>query len=132
MPGIELKDDKIKTVYYVLARHLRLIPPEELAPISPHVPLSDKRIEVLLDHQAIIAYERDRPVFMSRAATGARFSSGNYETEPGRYLINRKRPSRHMAAGDRAAPNSYDLPGVPWVCYFTEDGISFHGTLLAQ
>ena len=124
----ELKDDKIKTVYYVLARHLRLVPPEELAPISPHVPLSDKRIEVLLDHQAIIAYERDRPVFMSRAATGARFSSGNYETEPGRYLINRKRPSRHMAAGDRAAPNSYDLPGVPWVCYFTEDGISFHGT----
>jgi lipoprotein-anchoring transpeptidase ErfK/SrfK len=33
-----------------------------------------------------------------------------------------------MAAGDRAAPNSYDLPGVPWICYFTEDGISFHGT----
>ena len=33
-----------------------------------------------------------------------------------------------MAAGDRAAPNSYDLPGVPWVSYFTESGISFHGT----
>jgi lipoprotein-anchoring transpeptidase ErfK/SrfK len=33
-----------------------------------------------------------------------------------------------MAAGDRAAPNSYDLPGVPWICYFTEDGISLHGT----
>ena len=94
----------------------------QLAPISPDVPLSAKRIEVLLHHQLMIAYERDGPVFMSRAATGARFSSGNYETEPGRYLINRKRPSRHMAAGDRAAPNSYDLPGVPWVCYFTEEG----------
>ena len=33
-----------------------------------------------------------------------------------------------MAAGDRAAANSYDLPGIPWVCYITEDGVAFHGT----
>jgi lipoprotein-anchoring transpeptidase ErfK/SrfK len=124
----KLLDDKIKSDYYVQAQHVRLIPAQELAPISPDVPLAGKRIEVHLGHQAVIAYEWDRPVFMSRAATGARFSNANYQTEPGRYLINRKRPSRHMAAGDRAAPNSYDLPGVPWVCYFTEDGISFHGT----
>ena len=23
--------------------------------------------------------------------------------------------------------NEYDLPGVPWVSYFTEPGIAFHG-----
>jgi lipoprotein-anchoring transpeptidase ErfK/SrfK len=33
-----------------------------------------------------------------------------------------------MAAGDPAAANSYDLPGIPWVSYLTEKGISFHGT----
>lgn len=33
-----------------------------------------------------------------------------------------------MAAGDRAAANSFDLPGIPWVSYFTEDGVAFHGT----
>ena len=38
-----------------------------------------------------------------------------------------KRPSRHMAAGNLAA-NGYDLPGVPWVIYFTEEGIAIHGT----
>jgi lipoprotein-anchoring transpeptidase ErfK/SrfK len=123
-----LLDDKLKSVYYVLAKHIRLIPPEELTPLSPEVPVEQKRLEVHLDRQIMIAYEHNRPVYMARAATGARFSSGNYSTEPGRYIINRKRPSRHMAAGDRAAPNSYDLPGVPWICYFTEDGISFHGT----
>ena len=124
----ELTDDKLKINYFASARHLRLVPDEELRPISPEIPPEQKRIEVHLSHQLIIAYEYDRPVFMARAATGARFSSGNYSTEPGRYMTNRKRPSHHMAAGDRAAPNSYDLPGVPWICYFTEDGISLHGT----
>lgn len=123
-----LLDDKLKSSYYVLATHIHLISPQELTPLSPEVPAEKKRIEVRLDRQAVVAYEDNRPVFMARAATGARFASGNYSTEPGRYIINRKRPSRHMAAGDRAAPNSYDLPGVPWICYFTEDGISFHGT----
>lgn len=123
-----LFDDKLKTTYYAQSGHLRMIPDQELQPLSPSIPPDQKRIEVHLGNQAIIAYEYDHPVFMARTATGARFSTGNYETEPGRYFTNRKRPSRHMAAGDRAAPNSYDLPGVPWICYFTEDGISLHGT----
>jgi hypothetical protein len=25
-------------------------------------------------------------------------------------------------------PEAYELPGVPWVCFFTKDGIAFHGT----
>ena len=32
-----------------------------------------------------------------------------------------------MAAGNLAA-NGFDLPGVPWVSYFTERGVAFHGT----
>ena len=32
-----------------------------------------------------------------------------------------------MAAGN-LANSGYDLPGVPWVLYITESGISFHGT----
>ncbi len=121
-------DDRWKTVLYVQARHVRLVPDEELSLLSPGIPASQKRIEVHLNHQAVIAYEEDRPVFMTRAATGARFASGNYSTDPGKYIINRKSPSRHMAAGDRASADGFDLPGVPWVSFFTEDGISFHGT----
>jgi len=32
-----------------------------------------------------------------------------------------------MARGNLAA-NGYDLPGVPWNSYITEEGIAFHGT----
>lgn len=121
-------DDKYKVDYFVKAKHLRLIPPEDLSQLSPEVPAEEKRLEVLLTQQAVIAYEANKPVFMTRAATGARFIDGDYRTEPGMYMTNRKRPTGHMAAGDPVAPTSYDLPGVPWICFLTESGISFHGT----
>jgi len=123
-----IKDDKWDIEYYVDATHLHLIQPDEISPLSISVPENEKRIEIILKEQAVIAYEYDQPVFLARTATGARFIDGDYRTAPGNYITNRKRPSRHMAAGDLAAANSYDLPGIPWVCYLTEKGISFHGT----
>jgi lipoprotein-anchoring transpeptidase ErfK/SrfK len=126
-PWYHLLNDKWEVSYYVPASHLRIIPYDELAPLSPDLPLSAKRIEVLTADQAVVAYEWDQPVFMTRTATGARFSNGNYATPPGIHITNHKRPSRHMARGNLAY-NGYDLPGVPWVTYITESGISFHGT----
>jgi lipoprotein-anchoring transpeptidase ErfK/SrfK len=122
-----LYDDKFRSYYHVPARHLRLIPEAELAPISAEVPAYQKMLEVRLSQQLVVAYERGKIVFASRASTGARFSNGTYRTPLGRYITNYKRPSRHMAAGDIAS-NGYDLPGVPWVCYITKSGIAFHGT----
>jgi lipoprotein-anchoring transpeptidase ErfK/SrfK len=75
----------------------------------------------------MIAYEFDEPVFMARVASGALFSNGDYTTPLGRHTTFHKRSSRHMARGNLAA-NGYDLPGVPWNSYITEDGIAFHGT----
>jgi len=126
-PWYEIAEDKWKLDYYLPAAHLRLIPAEELAPISSKIPSAAKRLEVHTNDQVVVAYEWDRPVFMTRAATGARFSNGNFATPPGRHITAHKRPSRHMAAGNLAA-NGYDLPGVPWISYITESGISFHGT----
>lgn len=126
-PWYHIRDDKWDIRYYAPAAHFRLIPPDELNPISPNVPASAKRIEVRTPDQAVIAYEWDRPMFVTRAATGAKFSNGNFATPKGKFITNHKRPSRHMAAGNLAY-NGYDLPGVPWVIYITESGISFHGT----
>jgi hypothetical protein len=123
----QVLDDKWELSYYVQAPHLRIIPAEELAPISPHIPSILKYLEVRLADQLIVAYEGYIPVFMARIASGARFSDGNFSTPHGSYLTFHKRPSRHMAAGNLAA-NGYDLPGVPWICYFTESGIALHGT----
>ena len=120
-------DDKWHKMYYARGEHLRLIADEELAPFSPDVPATQKRIQVWLDQQLVIAYENDQPVFATRAATGAMFSSGTYTTPAGHFMTYHKRPTRHMANGDITA-SGFDLAGVPWVMYFTESGLSLHGT----
>jgi lipoprotein-anchoring transpeptidase ErfK/SrfK len=126
-PWYGVRDDKWEYMFYVPATHLRLIPADELAPLSPDIPSSEKRIEVHIPEQVMIAYEYNQPVFMARIASGAIFSNGDYSTPVGRHETCHKRASRHMARGNLAA-NGYDLPGVPWNSYITEDGIAFHGT----
>jgi hypothetical protein len=126
-PWYHVLEDKWDHEYYAPASHLRIVPKEELTPLSPDVPPVAKRIEVRTQDQTVIAYEFDQPVFMTRAATGGHFSNGNFATPAGRHITFHKRPSRHMAAGNLAY-NGYDLPGVPWIVYFTESGVSFHGT----
>jgi lipoprotein-anchoring transpeptidase ErfK/SrfK len=122
-----LRDDKNKTSYYVPAPHIRLLTAEELAPLSPNVPSKDKRVEVHLDDQLLMAYENGQLVFATRVSTGGKRLSGTYTTPIGEFITYHKRPTRHMATGDIAS-SGFDLPGVPWVLYITEGGISFHGT----
>lgn len=120
-------DDREKVLYYARAEHLRLFADDELAPLSPDVPDDGKKIEVHLDDQLLIAYEYGNPVFVTRVASGAIYRSGTYTTPRGLFMTYHKRPTRHMAAGDLTS-NGFDLPGVPWVMYITESGISLHGT----
>ncbi|GAB4428272.1 MAG: hypothetical protein Kow002_17160 [Anaerolineales bacterium] len=122
-----LLEDKYNTFYYIPARHIRVIPERELAPLSTDVPASRKKIEVYLERQLVLAYENGRLVFASRASTGRKVRAGKWDTPTGHFMTYYKRPTRHMAAGDIAS-NGFDLPGVPWVLYITQSGISFHGT----
>lgn len=123
-----LEDDRWPQSYWGRAEHFRLVSDEELSPLSPEVPASEKRLEVSLGKQSVTAYEGDMPVFLSRASTGFVTAKGQSTTPPGDWSTFYKRPSRHMAAGDPASAEWYDLPGVPWVSYFTTTGVSFHGT----
>ena len=122
-----LLDDKTGSYYYAPGKHLRLIPDGELAPLSPGIPNEQKRVEVRLKDQLLLAFERDQQVFATRVSTGGRLRSGTYTTPEGEYLTYHKRPTRHMARGDLAS-SGFDLPGVPWVTYIKENGTSFHGT----
>lgn len=122
-----LLDDKYQQQYFVRGEHIRLIPDGELAPLSPDLSPREKRVEVRLEEQLVLAYEKDNLVFATRASTGGRLLSGTYTTPVGEYLTNHKRPTRHMAAGDIAS-SGFDLPGVPWVMYIKENGIALHGT----
>jgi len=123
----QVRDDKFDKLYYARAEHIRIMTAEDLAPLSPDISNSLKKIQVRLDEQIAIAYENNNPVFVTPVSTGGIFRRGTYTTPKGSFLTYYKRPSRHMAAGDIAA-SGFDLPGVPWVQYITESGISFHGT----
>jgi L,D-transpeptidase catalytic domain len=122
-----LLDDKNRITYYVRGEHVRLLAPEELAPLSPNLSLTDKRVEVHLNEQMMMAYEKNNLVFATRTSTGGRLRSGTYTTPDGEFKTFHKRPTRHMSGGDIAA-SGFDLPGVPWVLYIKKNGISLHGT----
>ena len=122
-----LLDDKFERYYYVPSKDIRLIPAEELAPLSPEIATENKHVEVRLDEQLLLAYENRQLVFATRISTGGKRLTGTYTTPIGDFITSHKRPTRHMATGDIAS-NGFDLPGVPWVLYITESGISFHGT----
>lgn len=122
-----LEDDRGGLSNWGRAEHFRPVGADELSPLSPEVPAQEKRIQVSLAKQWVTAYEGDLPVFMSRASTGFVTKKGEPTTPLGDWSTFYKRPSRHMAAGDPAGMG-YDLPGVPWVSYFTTTGVSLHGT----
>ena len=55
-------DRQVKKHYYLPTYSLRIVPDEELAPISPNVAPDDKHIFVDLTSQTMVAYEGDTPV----------------------------------------------------------------------
>jgi len=122
----ELINDRSNQTYYVPATAMRLITAAEFLPLAPQV--TDKRVIINTTEETITALEYGRPVFTTRISSGVSFGEGkDFRTPLGDYEVYKKRPSRHMAAGDGAADDAYDLPGVPWVSYFN-GGIAIHGT----
>jgi hypothetical protein len=130
----KLLDDLLAINYYVRAEHLRRILPEELAPLSADVPSREKRIEVSLAEQELRAFEDDRLVLRTRISSGIPDSRPKTNgiptaTPTGHFYITQKMPLRHMGDGHLTGNlEAYELPGVPWVSYFTNTGVAFHGT----
>ncbi len=101
---------------YVPAEHVRPLHPEDLEPISPHA--RDKRIEISLADQLLVALEGEEPVFTTRISGG---TGGDRATPRGDHRIVFKAPSRHMTGED------FNLPGVSFPSYFW-GAVAIHGT----
>jgi lipoprotein-anchoring transpeptidase ErfK/SrfK len=118
--------------YYLPAAHLRPFEFKELAPLSTDVPAEEKRIEVSLIHQRLIAYEGDREVFRTQISSGInrRVPQGTLPTKTpvGVHYLYSKMPSKHMGqtrlTDDLGDPS---LPGVPWTMFFATGGYALHG-----
>jgi len=121
-------EDRWNESYYVDATHMRIIEDGELAPIDPVGDLERKRILVDTSQQMLYAYQDGELVMASAVSTGQATENANLSTPAGEYFINYKRPTRHMVHSDKIGINDSELYGVPWVSYFTETGIAFHGT----
>jgi hypothetical protein len=127
-------DDLLHIRYFARAEHLRPVRADELTPISPEVPLHQKRIEVSLARQELRAYEGERLVLETLISSGIPSDTPGSNgiptaTPDGHFYIDKKMPSRHMGDG-RLTPDleAYELPGVPWVSFFHFTGVAFHGT----
>jgi len=133
-PWYRIYDELVGFPYNVAAIHLRPIPFEEWSPITPEVPLENKRIEVNLNTQILTAYEYDNVVFQTNISSGipAGRPSPNVistKTPSGEFRVFEKYPSKHMGNGNLfAGVEDYELPGVPWTSFFTKSGVAFHGT----
>jgi hypothetical protein len=120
----EIYDKVLKESFYVPSYNMRLIPDEELTPLSPEIPAEQKFIHVDLAAQMVTAFEGERMVLSVRCASGQRGT----DTPRGNWRTYHKGPSIHMTNFGDAVENIYNLPGVPWVSFFTGAGHAFHGT----
>jgi hypothetical protein len=126
-------DDLTGFPYHVNAMHVKPIPLETMAPISPEIEVQHKRIEVDLTTQTLTAYEYDNAVLKTEISSGinsARIAGQiSTKTPVGEFRIQDKMPAKHMGDGNLFADaDDYELPGVPWTCFFTNQGHAFHGT----
>ena len=136
-PWYRVNDD-LAGLYHVNPLHIRPIPDEELAPISPALEIQDKKIEVNLTTQTLMAFEKGSEVLKTTISSGIpsskRGSNGlSTKTPQGEFRIMEKDPAKHMGNGNLFADaDDYELPGVPWTLFFTAQGHAFHGTYWHQ
>jgi hypothetical protein len=134
---------------WILARDVRRVPRAEMAPIHPFV--GEKRIDVDLTRQRLYCYEGSRLVFTTLVASGIgiqlvqvekTLEDGTVVTESvpvdlatpqGDMAALLKQPSRHMTNRPMKPEDPpplvevFDLPGIPWNCFFDMAGTAIHG-----
>ena len=84
-----------------------------------------KKIVVDIGKQMLYAYDGTTLFMQEPVSTGLL----DTPTPHGTFEVFRKTPSRYMQGPlPGVSDQYYDLPGVPWDLYFTQDGGAIHGT----
>jgi len=120
----EIFDSRLDASFYAPYYEVRLVPPDELSPLAAGVPEAMKYLHVDLRTQLVTAFEGDAMVLSQHCSSGAKGT----RTPIGEFKTYHKGPTVHMSNEGDAESNIYDLPGVPWVSFFTGTGVAFHGT----
>ena len=78
-------------------------------------------LDVNLTTQYMIVYQGDRPILETLVSTGR----DQFATPTGTFFINTKVDVQDMEGV--LGGESYNVPSVPWVMYFTDVGHAIHG-----
>jgi hypothetical protein len=122
-----LYDRQLGREYFAAGEHLRLLTPDEFAPLSTEVAPEKKRIEIRLSDQTLTAFEDSEIVCATKVSAG--LGGKDMSTPTGVFHVQIKVVCVHMGDGRLTTdPLAYELPGVPWVSYFEiENGLALHG-----
>ncbi len=116
--------ERMKGDWYVNADYVRVVTAESASKTAGKVDNVDKKIIVDRSDQMMYAYEGDSLFMKQIVSTG---KEGTL-TPRGYFTIFKKVPSRYMQGPlPGISDQEYDLPGVPWTMYFTEQGGALHG-----
>ena len=116
------RPERIKGEWFVSEEYVTVV---ELAIEPVFDQDKNKKIVIDISEQILRAYENDELVRESSISTGL---SGRHATPEGEFQISKKIPSRYMQAPSPGIEDWYDLPGVPFVMYFSDEGEAIHGT----
>jgi hypothetical protein len=110
--------ERVNNPWYINASGTKTHLIEE--PISIEQATSSKKIIIKRSEQKLYAYDENNELFMEQdISTGL----ANTPTPRGNFKVFRKTPSRYMQGPIPGISAQYfDLPGVPWDLYFTEQG----------
>lgn len=128
--------ERVHTPLYVAAPYVRAITdanteestvphPSLLEQARKHLGLATgKRIIVDRSDQKLYAYDGSTLFLETAVSTGLDLTP----TPRGTFTIYKKTPSRYMQGPlPEISDEYYDLPGVPWNMYFTNEGGAIHG-----
>ena len=116
--------ERLTLPWYIPEAAGTLVKTEGPRDFTENTPTTTKRLLVDRSDQVLYAFEGNDLVRTFTVSTGRELTP----TPRGTFTVYRKTPSRYMQGPiPGISTNTYDLPGVPWNLYFTEQGAVVHG-----
>ena len=117
--------ERVRRDWYIAADYVSALLDEGDRDLTHGVNASStKRIVVERGKQKLYAYDGEELFMEAKISTGLELTP----TPRGTFIIYKKTPSRYMQGPIKGiADQYYDLPGVPWNLYFTNEGAVIHG-----
>jgi hypothetical protein len=110
--------------WYVSADYVKVLQDPGIQIYNASTTPTQKRITIDLSDQILYAYDGDTLFMKEKMSSGI----DGTPTPKGNFKIFKKTPSRYMQGPlPGISEDAYDLPGVPWTMYFTNEGAAIHG-----